>query len=77
MEVKYFKYDNNSDVLYIRFTDATCTLVIDLDTKRRIDYDIDGDIRGIELLCVRSGVNTDGLPYKEQIDELLSLITFG
>ena len=56
------KYDRVADAIYIKLTDMPYASGRDLDDLRRIDYDSNGNPRGIELLCVSGGVNTDDLP---------------
>ena len=43
----------------------------DLDDLRRIDYDADGQPRGVELLCVSEGVVTDDLPQRAEIERIM------
>ena len=42
-----------------------------LDNERRLDYEIDGNVRGIELLCVSTGVITDDLPNRAEVERFL------
>lgn len=65
------KYDKEADAIYIRFNDAPYAYGKDLDNERRIDYDANGEPRGVELLCVSDGVITDDLPYRAEIEQLL------
>ena len=65
------KYDKQADAIYIRFSDAPYAYGRDLDNERRIDYDANGEPRGVELLCVSDGVITDGLPRRGEIEQLL------
>jgi uncharacterized protein YuzE len=43
-----------------------------LDDSRYIDFGEDGQPIGIELLNVSRGVETDGLPEKEAVEDLLA-----
>jgi uncharacterized protein YuzE len=65
------KYDRKADAIYIHLSDAPYAYGKDLDKERRIDYDANGQPRGIELLCVSDGVITDDLPYRAEIERLL------
>lgn len=65
------KYDREADAIYIRFSDKPYAYGKDLDNERRIDYDIDGNVRGIELLCVSTGVITDDLPNRVEVERFL------
>lgn len=66
-----FSYDQTADAVYITFNNKTYDHGIDLDADRRIDYDVNGDIVGIELLCVSTGVITDDLPHRAEIERYL------
>jgi len=65
------KYDREADAIYIQFSDKLYAYGEDLDAERRVDYDIDGNVRGIELLCVSTGVITDDLPNRAEIERVL------
>ena len=65
------KYDKEADAIYISLGDAPYSYGKDLDEERRIDYDTDGNPRGIELLCVSTGVITDDLPNREEVERAL------
>jgi uncharacterized protein YuzE len=65
------KYDRMADAIYIKLSDAPYAYGKDLDDLRRIDYDADGNPRGIELLCVSIGVITDDLPYRSEVERML------
>ena len=70
MQMK-MKYDRQADAVYIRISDAPYAYGVDLDDLRRIDYDADGNPRGVELLCVSEGVITDDLPNRAEIERAL------
>ena len=65
------KYDRIADAIYIKLSNMPYAYGKDLDDLRRIDYDTDGEIRGVELLCVSDGVITDDLPHRSEIERLL------
>ena len=65
------KYDRIADAIYIKLSNMPYAYGRDLDDLRRIDYDTDGEIRGVELLCVSDGVITDDLPHRSEIERLL------
>lgn len=65
------KYDKRADAIYIRFTNEPYAYGKDLDNERRVDYDAQGQPRGVELLCVSEGVFTDDLPRRNEIERLL------
>ena len=65
------RYDKKADAIYILFNNEPYAYGRDLDEERRIDYDVDGNPRGIELLCVSTGVITDDLPNRAEVERLL------
>jgi uncharacterized protein YuzE len=65
------KYDRDADAIYIKLTDALYAYGKDLDDLRRVDYDAEGNPRGVELLCVSHGVITDDLPNRAEIERAL------
>ncbi len=64
-------YDKEVDAVYIYVTDAPYARGKRLDDQRRIDYDSDDDVRGIELLNVSHGVDLHNLPFAAKIGRLL------
>ena len=67
----YIKYDKQADAVYILLSNKPYAYGKDLDDERRIDYDADGNPRGVELLCVSTGVITDDLPNRVEIEHAL------
>ncbi len=65
------KYDKQADAIYILFNDKPYAYGKDLDEERRVDYDANGNVRGVELLCVSTGVITDALPNRSEIEQAL------
>ena len=65
------KHDKIADAIYIKLSNMPYAYGKDLDDLRRIDYDSEGNPRGIELLCVSGGVNLDSLPHIGEIAEIL------
>ena len=65
------KYDRIADAIYIKLSNMPYAYGKDLDDLRRIDYDADGNPRGIELLCVSEGVDVIDLPNSEEIARML------
>jgi len=65
------KYDKGADAIYIKLSDMPYAHGRDLDDLRRIDYDVNDDPRGIELLCVSKGVITDDLPNRAEVERAL------
>ena len=65
------KYDRRADAIYITLSNMPYAHGKDLDDLRRIDYDIDDNPKGVELLGVSAGINTDDLPDKGEIERAL------
>ena len=65
------KYDKRADAIYILLSNKPYAYGKDLDNERRIDYDVNGNPRGVELLCVSTGVITDDLPNRVEIEHAL------
>lgn len=65
------KYDRQADAIYIRLNGGNYSYGKNLDNERRVDYDADGQPIGVELLCVSTGVITDDLPNKVEIERAL------
>ena len=65
------KYDRVADAIYIKLSNMPYSHGKDLDDLRRVDYDADDKPRGVELLCVSAGINTDDLPDKGEIERAL------
>ena len=66
-----FKHDKTADAIYIKLSTKPYAYGKDLDDLRRIDYDADGNPRGVELLCVSKGVITGDLPDRVEIERSL------
>ena len=63
--------DKEADAIYIYLSDAPYSHGKNLDNERRIDYDANGIPIGVELLCVSTGVITDDLPNRVEIEHAL------
>jgi len=66
-----FTYDKEADAIYIHLSNAPYAYGKDLDEERRVDYDKAGNPCGIELLCVSTGVITDDLPFRHEVERIL------
>jgi uncharacterized protein YuzE len=65
-------YDHDADAIYITLRPGLqYAYGEDLDDSRRVDYGIDGQPIGIELLQVSSGIKVDDLPEQLAIQGLL------
>lgn len=65
------KHDKRADAIYILLSNKPYAYGKDLDNERRIDYDAKDNPRGVELLCVSTGVITDDLPNRAEIEQAL------
>ena len=65
------RYDKKADAIYILLSNEPYAFGKDLDNERRVDYDAKGNPRGIELLCVSTGVITDNLPERAEVERIL------
>ncbi len=65
------KYDIKADAVYIKLSDKKYAYGRALDDLRQVDYAADGTPIGVELLCVKNGVNIDELPEQSKIVKLL------
>jgi len=69
MKLKY--HDKKADTIYIQFNDSEYSYSDEVDEFRFVDYDSSDQPIGVELLGVSTGVVTDGLPNKLEIDRAL------
>ncbi len=65
------EHDKEADAIYIYLNDAPYSYGENLDHERRIDFAKDGMPIGVELLCVSTGVITDDLPERAEIERAL------
>ena len=65
------RYDRKADAVYILLSNEPYAYGKDLDEERRVDYDAEGNPRGIELLCVSTGVITEDLPKRAEVERML------
>ena len=65
-------YDKKADAIYVYLSNKPYAYGKDLDEERHIDYDVDNNPIGVELLCVSSGVITDELPEQSMIEKYLN-----
>ena len=65
------KYDKQADAIYIRLNGEEYSYGKNLDSERRVDYGANGQPMGVELRCVSTGVITDDLPNRAEIERAL------
>ncbi len=61
------EYDEKADALYIALNDRPYAFGRDLDDRRRIDFDAEGQPIGVELLFPSRGVDLHGLPLDASV----------
>lgn len=66
-------YDQEADAVYTHLAAKPYHYGSDLDNERRVDYASDNTPIGVELLSVSWGVNVSGLPYAQEISNLLGI----
>ncbi len=64
-------YDKEADAIYLYLSNKKVACSKELDAERIVDYSEDGELRGIEFLCVSNGVNTNDLPFRAEIERIL------
>lgn len=67
-----YTYDRKADAVYIYFSDSPYAGGKDLDEERRIDYDINNNPVGLEIICVSQGVNLDNVPHASEVEKILA-----
>ncbi|MEI7743304.1 MAG: DUF2283 domain-containing protein [Chloroflexota bacterium] len=71
------EYDEAVDAAYLRISDAPWDHQVRLDDARGINYAVDGEVIGIELLSPRSkGVLLDGLPFPDDVARVARSVGF-
>jgi len=63
--------DKEADAVYLYLSKKKVAYSKELDAERIADYSDNGELRGIEFLSVSSGVNTNDLPHKAEIEKAL------
>ena len=69
-----YEYDPEADAVYIYLSDEPYGYGVDLDPERRVDFSQDRTPIGVELRCLRTGVDISGLPMNDRIAEILEEI---
>lgn len=71
-----FQYDPEADALYVPFIfwNGQKLRTKQLDDRRNVDYDEDGNVVGLEFLFVSEGIDLTGVPEAERVRELLSAV---
>jgi uncharacterized protein YuzE len=64
-------FDPEADALYVRLRDGAYARSVELDDRRRIDYDQDGEPIGVEMLGVSEGLSFQGLPDERRLEQFV------
>lgn len=72
MALLRYEHDPEADALYIYLSDAPYAYGEELAPERRVDFAADGVPIGVELTCLREGVDLAGLPQAADIAALLA-----
>ena len=67
LEPRAVLYDEQDDVLLVRFTDAGYGWAAELDPDRRVFYGADGSPLAVVLAHASRGVDREGLPHAEVV----------
>lgn len=65
------RHDPEADAIYIQLRELPYAYGKDLDHERRIDYAVNGEPIGIEILCVSEGIDTHNLPCEDDVSRLI------
>ena len=68
-----FNHDPDVDAIYLKLLDTEYGGGREVDGRRHIDLDKDGNVLGVEFLFVSNGVDLDGLP-EELLPEISRLL---
>lgn len=53
------EYDTESAAFYVRVTESDASRTVEVSTFVSVDVDVDGQVVGLELLCLPSAVTTE------------------
>jgi len=65
------RYDQEADVLYIEFKDTT-VVTKRLDQDIAVDYDVDGEIAGIEVLSASNRLTPKEVPPRIILENIVA-----
>ena len=66
------EYHETADAVYVYLSDAEARRTRSLDDRRMIDLSKDGGVVGVEFLDVSGGVDLSEIPFKHEVERLLS-----
>jgi hypothetical protein len=62
-----FEFNESSDSVYARVSDEPGYDIHEIDELRVLEYDVHGELVGIEFLQVGVGVDLSDLPYPDEL----------
>lgn len=65
------RYDNEADVLYVRFSDESAASTVSLDDLRLIDLSSAGAVVGLEFVDASGGIDLRDVPQAHRAEELI------
>jgi uncharacterized protein YuzE len=66
------EYHETADAIYVSRSDAEVQRTRSLDDRRMIDLSEDGGVVGVEFLDVSGGVDLSEIPFRHEVERLLS-----
>lgn len=69
-------YDEITDALYVYFSQADVVRTVEMTPQLLVDYDGQGNVRGVEILDASKGVDLDRVPRREDLARLLEARNF-
>ena len=72
------RYDADVDALYVSFGPigpGQATRTVELDERRRVDYDQDDSPIGVEILSASTGIDLTNVPRAGEIRRALKAVT--
>lgn len=64
-------YDDTVDAAYVYFSHAPVARTEEAHPRTLVDFDADGNVRGVEFLDASTGVDLEGLPHRDALAHLL------
>ena len=71
MDRIYWTYDEETDTIYIQFSQNKVRRLDNINEKVRVHYSEDDNIVGIEFFNTKGGIKVSGLPYEELLRKKL------
>jgi uncharacterized protein YuzE len=71
------EYSLNHDSLYVNINDSGASLATTrpIDSRREVDYAQDGSVIAVHFLQASLGIELDGVPERDRVEEALRQLT--